>query len=169
MTKYLLLFGIIIFILAGCKKENNPVSNVNENNPAVSDSEKYPIVVNKYLVIDSLKVSAAVKNCLWWDTIATAVTLKLTAHFQEKEGRFSGFYVTAGKWGNVLLLETRTPIPVGRQVVYDDDFWFRNTFEGLDSIFVKYEFGGMFYGIDDTTKNADRFSFEDSTRVKIQR
>ncbi len=169
MKKYLLLFGIIIFILAGCKKESNPVSNDNENNPVVSDTGKYPVVVNRYLVIDSLKINATVKKCLWWDTIATAVTLNLTVHFQGKEGRFSGFSVCPGKYCNVLLLETRTPIPVGQQIVYDDEYWFRDLFEGQDSIFVKYGFGGVFYEIDDTTANADRFSFDDSAWVKIQR
>lgn len=167
--KYLCLFVVVVFILVGCKKENNPVSDNNESNQVVSDSGKYPIVVNKYLVIDSLKVGAVVKNCLWWDTLATAVTLNLTAHFQEKEGRFSGFSVYAGRWCSALLLETRTPIQVGRQIIYDNDFWFRDLFEGQDSVFVKYGFGGVFYGIDDTTKNADRFSFKDSTWVKLQR
>jgi len=167
MKKYLLLFGIIIFIIAGCKKESNPVSTDIDNH---SSSAKDSIVVDNFFVIDSMKLNANVNYDYLIDSVITIVSVILACHFIEMSGTVDGISMTVINYGRVLILEPPAPIPAGRKLLYDPDFRFWDTFTGQDSIFIRLGIGGRFWEKKDSiTTYYGQFSYKDSAWVKIQR
>lgn len=167
IEKYLWPFVIVVFVLVGCKKENNPVSSdLVQDSSSVKDS----IVVDNFFVIDSMKLNANVKYDYLTDSVITIVSVILACHFIEMSGTVDGISMSVINYGRVLILEPPAPIPAGRQLLYDPDFRFWDTFTGQDSIFIRLGIGGRFWEKKDSlTTYYGQFSYKDSMWVQLQR
>ena len=153
-------FLILLPALLGCKRDTNPIT----------PDPTTPVLTEGAFVIDTLRLSGAIKVDTLTTSQATFISLWATYHFEGRPGSLDGISLSVRNHTLLGIFEPYTPTPIGSRRPISAELKDSSTFGGADSISVHVGFFGRFWErADQTTTVYGTFSDQDSLWVHLQR
>ena len=150
MNKMLTITVLILFI-AGCKKENNPVSNSNTS-------------VKSAFVIDTLTLTARTLP----DTLR--LNFKVSYHLEGLTGSLNGFTLMTDSVIYAVAIDPLDLVPTNTEEAFSDELEGPKSLINRDSLFFRYTIAGSFWDqANKVTHRYGTFAKSDSQWVHVQR